>query len=76
MTATRSRGSRSLSSSSSPSWVGYVRDLVATSPVGRRRGSGGRADEPAEQRPVPVVAVHGLLAVTTVVLVLLSALEV
>lgn len=33
--------------------------------------------EPAEQHfPVPVVAVHGLLAVTTVVLVLLSALEV
>ena len=32
---------------------------------------------PAEQHfPVPVVALHGLLAVTTVVLVLLSALEV
>jgi hypothetical protein len=30
--------------------------------------------EPAEQRfPVPVVAVHGLLAVTTVILVLLAA---
>ena len=33
--------------------------------------------EPAEQHfPVPIVALHGLLAVTTVVLVLLSALEV
>lgn len=32
---------------------------------------------PAEQHfPVPVVALHGLLAVTTIVLVLLSALEV
>jgi manganese efflux pump family protein len=32
---------------------------------------------PAEQHfPVPIVALHGLLAVTTVVLVLLSALEV
>jgi manganese efflux pump family protein len=49
----------------------------------RRRQSGAAAGavaesaEPAEQHfPVPVVAVHGLLAVTTVVLVLLSALEV
>jgi manganese efflux pump family protein len=33
--------------------------------------------EPAEQHfPVPVVALHGVLAVTTIVLVLLSALEV
>jgi manganese efflux pump family protein len=46
----------------------------------RRRQLGaaaGAAAEPAEQHfPVPVVAVHGVLAVTTVVLVLLSALEV
>jgi manganese efflux pump family protein len=33
--------------------------------------------QPAEQHfPVPIVALHGLLAVTTVVLVLLSALEI
>jgi hypothetical protein len=37
----------------------------------------GASGEPAEQHfPVPIVALHGLLAVTTVVLVLLSALEV
>lgn len=46
----------------------------------RRRQLGaapGAGAEPAEQHfPVPVVALHGLLAVTTVVLVLLSALEV
>jgi len=46
----------------------------------RRRQLGaaaGEAAEPAEQRfPVPVVALHGLLAVTTLILVLLSALEV
>jgi hypothetical protein len=34
-------------------------------------------DEPAEQRfPVPIVALHGLLAVTTVVLVFLAAVGV
>src|SRR5918992_1944510 len=34
-------------------------------------------DEPAEQRfPVPIVALHGLLAVTTVILVFLAALGV
>jgi Na+/proline symporter len=38
---------------------------------------GGASGQPAEQHfPVPVVALHGLLAVTTVVLVLLSALGV
>jgi manganese efflux pump family protein len=37
----------------------------------------GAPGRPAEQHfPVPVVALHGLLAVTTVVLVLLAALEV
>jgi manganese efflux pump family protein len=43
----------------------------------RRRGRGGSiatAGEPAEQGfPVPVVALHGLLAATTLVLVLLAA---
>ena len=37
----------------------------------------GPTGQPAEQHfPVPIVALHGLLAVTTLVLVLLSALEV
>jgi O-antigen/teichoic acid export membrane protein len=37
----------------------------------------GSSGQPAEQHfPVPIVALHGLLAVTTLVLVLLSALEV
>jgi hypothetical protein len=41
--------------------------------AGPRNGSA----QPAEQRfPVPIVALHGLLAVTTVVLVLLTALGV
>lgn len=45
----------------------------------RRRGRGGsieaaRETEPAEQHfPVPVVALHGLLAATTLVLVVLAA---
>jgi hypothetical protein len=47
----------------------------------RQAGAGGptpvAAGTPAEQHfPVPIVALHGLLAVTTLVLVLLSALEV
>jgi hypothetical protein len=38
---------------------------------------GGSSGQPAEQHfPVPIVALHGLLAVVTLVLVLLSALEV
>jgi hypothetical protein len=45
--------------------------------LGAAAGAVAEPAEPAEQHfPVPVVAVHGLLAVTTVVLVLLSALEV
>jgi hypothetical protein len=50
--------------------------------LGRRRALGPVAetvspDTPAEQRfPVPIVAVHGLLAVTTVVLVFLTAVGV
>jgi hypothetical protein len=48
----------------------------------QRRQAGGpvavpEPGQPAEQHfPVPVVALHGLLAVTTVILVLLAALEV
>ncbi|HST19449.1 MAG TPA: hypothetical protein VLK36_17545 [Gaiellaceae bacterium] len=46
--------------------------------LSRRRGRGGNIEastgEPPEQRfPVPVVALHGLLAATTLVLVLLAA---
>jgi len=46
--------------------------------LSRRRGRGGNietsAAEPPEQRfPVPIVALHGLLAATTLVLVLLAA---
>jgi hypothetical protein len=45
--------------------------------LGAAAGAGAEPGEPAEQHfPVPVVAGHGLLAVTTVVLVLLSALGV
>jgi hypothetical protein len=50
--------------------------------LGRRRARGAVAeavspDTPAEQRfPVPIVAVHGILAVTTVVLVFLTAVGV
>jgi hypothetical protein len=44
----------------------------------RRLGSGGEATGiPAEQHfPVPIVALHGILAVTTVVLVFLAAIGV
>ena len=71
-------------------WTAFV-ILVAVAALGftmfaiwwRRRQAGTLAaadaqpGEPAEQHfPVPIVALHGLLAVTTVVLVLLSALEV
>lgn len=45
--------------------------------LGAAAGAVAEPAEPAEQHfPVPVVALHGLLAVTTIVLVLLSALEV
>jgi hypothetical protein len=69
-------------------WIAFVL-LVIVAALGwtmfavwwRRRqlgaAAGAESAEPAEQHfPVPVVAVHGLLAVLTVVLVLLSALEV
>jgi hypothetical protein len=53
----------------------WRRRQAGTGPVAvADEGSTGR---PAEQHfPVPIVALHGLLAVTTLVLVLLSALEV
>jgi uncharacterized membrane protein SirB2 len=41
------------------------------------RAAGAPAPEPAEQHfPVPIVALHGVLGATTLVLVLLAALEV
>ena len=45
----------------------------------RQRGAAAAVEtgEPAEQRfPVPIVALHGVLAIVTVVLVLLTALEI
>ena len=67
-------------------WTAFVL-LVAVAALGftmfavwwRRRQAAPEAGPgaPAEQHfPVPIVALHGLLAVTTVILVLLSALEV
>src|SRR3954453_9262897 len=44
---------------------------------GRASAGAGTPDTPAEQHfPVPIVALHGVLAVTTVVLVLLTAMGV
>lgn len=72
------------SESDTLAWIAFVA-LVPVALLGfamlaiwiqRRQGaSSGSADgEPAEQRfPVPIVIGHGLLAVTTVVLVLLTA---
>jgi len=55
--------------------IWWQRRQAGAGPVAvREEGSSG---QPAEQHfPVPIVALHGLLAVTTLVLVLLSALEV
>jgi manganese efflux pump family protein len=55
--------------------IWWQRRQAGTGPVPvAGEGSGG---QPAEQHfPVPIVALHGLLAVTTVILVLLSALGV
>ncbi|HKH30009.1 MAG TPA: hypothetical protein VKA45_03045, partial [Gaiellaceae bacterium] len=55
--------------------IWWRRRQAGAGPVaGPEEGSTG---QPAEQHfPVPIVALHGLLAVTTLVLVLLSALEV
>jgi len=72
------------SESDTLAWIAFVA-LVPVALLGfamlaiwiqRRQGasSGSAAGEPAEQRfPVPIVIGHGLLAVTTVVLVLLTA---
>jgi flagellar basal body-associated protein FliL len=53
-------------------WLG-----VRRAPVTAGGGSAQSAGEPAERGlPVPIVAAHGVLAVATVVLVLLAALEI
>ena len=41
--------------------------------LGQRRGAGAAADAAERHFPVPVVGLHGLLAATTLVLVLLAA---
>ena len=54
-------------------WAGQ-RQRRASSAAGGSPLEGGDTGEPAEQHfPVPVVAIHGLLAVATVILVLLTA---
>jgi len=54
-------------------WIGVYRARAAAATSTNRSGSAG--DAPAESHfPVPVVVGHGLLAVVTVVLVLLTAL--
>ena len=57
-------------------WLPARRPAAAVSAGGPGAHAGGATSvEPAERHlPVPVVAVHGLLAVVTVVLVLLTAL--
>jgi len=78
------------SDSDALAWIAFA-ILVAVAALGwtmfaiwwQRRQAGAMAapastpDAPAEQHfPVPIVALHGLLAVTTVVLVLLAAIDV
>lgn len=71
-------------------WIAFVLLLIVASLgftmfaiwLGRRRGRGAVAEAvspttPAEQHfPVPIVGLHGLLAATTLVLVLLTAIGV
>ena len=53
------------------------RRQAAPAPAGAGSGSIAEGTTPAEQHfPVPIVAVHGLVAATTLVLVLLAALKV
>jgi hypothetical protein len=61
-------------------WLGVRGSATARAGAGAATASAGEpqsAEEPAERGlPVPIVALHGVLAVATVVLVLLTALEV
>jgi hypothetical protein len=61
-------------------WLGVRRASVGAAAPGAGAaapGAGASTEEPAEQGfPVAFVAVHGLFAVVTVVLVLLAALEI
>ena len=66
-------------------WIAFVLLLVVAALgftmfaiwLQQRRGQTGTASRPAEQNfPVPIVALHGLLAATTLVLVFLTAVGV
>ena len=66
-------------------WIAFVLLLVVAALgftmlaiwLQQRRGETGTASRPAEQNfPVPIVALHGLLAATTLVLVFLTAVGV
>jgi hypothetical protein len=66
-------------------WIAFVLLLVVAALgftmfaiwLQQRRGETGTASRPAEQNfPVPIVALHGLLAATTLVLVFLTAIGV
>jgi hypothetical protein len=58
-------------------WLGVRRTAAAAGTGSTAAPAGAAAAEPAERGlPVPVVAAHGVLAVATVVLVLLAALEI
>lgn len=55
----------------------FQRRQAAATPAGTAVAGAGEGSTPAEQHfPVAIVAVHGLVAATTLVLVLLSALKV
>ncbi|QTD96097.1 hypothetical protein [Streptomyces cyanogenus] len=58
-------------------WIPVHRDRVAAGTAATATAPGGEATVPAERHfPLPVVVAHGLFAVATLVLVLLSALGV
>jgi hypothetical protein len=53
-------------------WLAQRRQPAGAAPA--PAGAGAPAGQPAEQRfPVPIVVLHGLLAVVTLVLVVLTA---
>jgi len=73
------------SDSDALAWIAFVLLLVVAALgftmlaiwLQQRRGETGTASRPAEQNfPVPIVALHGLLAATTLVLVFLTAVGV
>ena len=73
------------SDSDALAWIAFVLLLIVAALgftmlaiwLQQRRGETGTASRPAEQNfPVPIVALHGLLAATTLVLVFLTAVGV